>query len=282
MPHSQFSRACYDVGMRTSLLALFLLCARPLSAAKAPAEINFKTGQVIGISTLREDGSSLLYEGLTGSRYSHSGVISVEDGEPVVYNAYPPAARVTPLPEFLDMASLDASGNPEFTLVEPSDPLSEDEERALVAKMREMVDEKAPFNRTMRLNGQSMNCAEFVHRVFHHIGREKVGEVGALARMNLEAFDGLLASKLGKLPSLLEFGVSPTSVIHSPDMKVVHAGLPVDRILSDAELYKQWNAGGGLEPFSKRYGVPLAELHRLGKRANRRPYRRYPTQWRRP
>src|SRR5581483_11820805 len=107
--------------MTPLLLSLALL--QPLFATerRASTDISFKTGQVIGISTIRIDSSSLFFEGFSGSRYSHVGVIATENGEPAVYHSYPrEGAQVTPLPEFLEKASLDPSGRPEFTLVEPA------------------------------------------------------------------------------------------------------------------------------------------------------------------
>jgi hypothetical protein len=253
--------------------------ALPRDAAGQP--LSFKTGQVIAISEMLADPSTLFFEAATGSRYGHIGMIAQTPAGPVVYHASPPAVQVTPLADFLRRARVNDSERPQFTLLEPVQPLTEQESRDLAAVMADMAARKVPFNYSMAMNRDSVNCSEFSRRVYEAIGRSGLGEINKIEPGNFEAFNGMLA-RLWRVsrPPVGSSGVSPFSVVSSPLLKVVHAELPVGRILSDAEIFQAWKSGGGLEKVSRATRIPMSALEAMGAQASAVPHREYPPKWR--
>lgn len=260
--------------MLPSLLATLFLLVPPAPAAvvaRVPP-LPWATGQVIALSTMRTDPSTLLFETATESRYGHVGILALTPGIPVVYHAYPPVVQKTPLDRFLALAEVSGRPDPPFTLLRPAVALSAPEQEALVAAMEDMVARRVPFNYSMKLNEASVNCSEFVRRAYEAIGRSDLGEPGPLMR---GGFDGLDASlrKLFRLrePAPDAVGVSPASIVRSESLRVVHADLPVRRPVSEAEIFQAWRDGGGLDALALRTGVPRERLERLGLTARRKP-----------
>ncbi len=261
-----------------------------------PQDLPLKTGQIIGISEMIKDPSTFFFEAFTGSRYGHIGVVGEkENGRWQVYHSNPPAVQKSDISDFLDR-SRDDSGKLNFTLVEPAAPLSTGEEKALLDQMRRMLG--TPYNYEQHLNKHSVNCSEFVYKAFQNIGRKRIGEIEKIINdTNFKSFDGELYGLYGNTAIAIPknaYGITPVSIINSPNVRVVHAQLPIERLLGDREIYKSWEKGGGLEAF-ERAMRPIAPLHKinidvfmkkLDKASHRpealKPFRTYPLTWRQP
>jgi hypothetical protein len=266
------------------LIALLLALA-PVRAAEIAVvpELPWATGHIIAISEMRVDPSTLLFEAATASRYGHMGVVVAAPQGLMVYHSTPPGVQKTPLAEFLARARVDDKFEPQFTVLRHADPLTADEQARLSAAMEDMAERRVPFNYTMAMNPGSVNCSEFVRRAFEAIGRAGLGDVGPLGRSDFNAFDGAFTRLFHLHPPPPDaMGVSPVSIVNSPQLEVVHAGLPVGRLVSEAEIFKAWRDGGGLDALSRATRVPRERLEALGRSAKTRPCRDYPESWRPP
>jgi hypothetical protein len=265
------------------ILFTLLLALGPARAAVVPSipALPWATGQVIAISEMRADPSTLIFEAATASRYGHMGVVAALPTGLFVYHSTPPGVQKTPLAEFLSRAMVDDKPAPQFTLLRPAAPLASSERAGLLAAMEDMAERRVPFNYTMAMNASSVNCSEFVRRAYEVIGRSGLGDAGPLGRSDFNAFDGALA-RLFRLspPPSDAVGVSPVSIVNSPQLEVVHAGLPVGRLVSEAEIFEAWSRGGGLDVLSRVTGVPRERLEAMGRAAKGRPCRDYPPSWR--
>lgn len=244
--------------------------------------LSFATGDVIAISEMRHDPTTLLFEAATASRYGHVGIVTNTEEGLEVYHSMPPYAQKTPLAYFLNRAQVDGLPYPQFTLLRHAEPLTRGEREGLVDAMKDMVARRVPFNYSWAMNPNSVNCSQFVRRAFEAIGRSGLGELSPISLSNFNAFDGALI-KLFKisLPPGDTLNVSPTKIVHSPQLKVVHAQLPVGRMLSDAEIFKAWKTGGGLAHLAQTMRIPIENLEAWGKGASDRPFSDYPSSWRR-
>jgi hypothetical protein len=149
--------------------------------------------------------------------------------------------------------------------------------------MEDMAARRVPYNYTMSMKPDRVNCSEFCRKVYDAIGRSGLGDIESLDQGNFEAFNGFLARLWRVDPRSADSpGVSPFDVVSSPQLKVVHAGLPVGRILSDAEIFRAWKSGGGLKSLSQATRIPMNRLEALGAQASAEPYRDYPPHWRQP
>jgi hypothetical protein len=267
------------------ILSLLFLLLAPLRAAPVERipDLPWSTGHVIAISEMRADPSTLLFEAATASRYGHMGVVADTAEGLMVYHSMPPGVQKTPLADFLDRSLVNGNPDPQFTLLKHQNPLTASEQTGLIEVLEDMIARKVPFNYTMVMNAKSVNCSEFVRRAFEAIGRSGLGDAGPIGRSNFNAFDGALIKLFGiRLPPLDSMGVSPVSIVSSPQLEVVHAGLPEGRLLSDAEIFEAWKNGGGLDQLSRYTRIPREKLEALGKNASKKPYRDYPSGWRPP
>ncbi|MBI3554233.1 MAG: hypothetical protein HY077_17180 [Elusimicrobia bacterium] len=264
------------------LLLLAAGPARAVSIERLP-NLEFKTGHLIAISEMRADPSTIIFEAATASRYGHMGVVAETPEDLMVYHSMPPGVQKSPLADFLGKSLVADKPDPQFTLLRHAEPLSTGEQSGLIEVMEDMLARKVPFNYTVTMNPKSVNCSEFVRRAFDAIGRTGLGDLGPIGRSNFGAFDGALMRLFRiRLPPPESPGVSPASIVNSPQLEAVHAGLPVERFLSDAEIFKAWKDGGGLDKLSEMTRIPREKLEELGKNASTKPYRAYPPGWRRP
>ncbi len=298
--HDTLSLCLMNKKIRIIILHAFIaffpgvLCAGTVESI--PQDLPLKTGQIIGISEMIKDPSTFFFEAFTGSRYGHIGVIGdKENGRWQVYHSNPPAVQKSDISDFLER-SRDASGKLNFTLVEPTSPLSTEEQKALIDQMRRMLG--TPYNYKQYINNHSVNCSEFAYQAFRNIGREKIGQIEKIINdTNFKSFDGelygLYANPTEPLPQDAS-GITPVSIINSPKLRVVRARLPVERLLSDREIYESWKKGGGLKAFERALG-PIAALHKIDiddfmKKLSEashmpsalKPFRAYPLTWRQP
>ncbi len=298
--HAKLSLGRMNKKIRVVVLyALFAFLPGVLRAGpveSVPQDLPLKTGQIIRISEMIKDPSTFFFEAFTGSRYGHIGVIGEkENGRWQVYHSNPPAVQKSDISDFL-ARSRDASGKLNFTLVEPASPLSNEKQKALLEQMRRMLG--TPYNYAQHLNNHSVNCSEFVYKAFQNAGLERIGQIEKIINdTNFKSFDGelygLYANPAVPLPKSA-YGITPVSIINSPNVRVVRARLPVERLLSDREIYESWEKGGGLKAFERALG-PIAALHKINiddfmkklaeashKPEALQPFRAYPLTWRQP
>lgn len=275
--------------MRLALAILvgLILLPWPGFSAEAPAfvknKIEFRTGQVIAISEMNADPTTLFFEAGTGSRFGHVGIVVVEDGKPYIYESNPPAVQRTGLAKFLKrslVGQLHMS-----TLLEPVVPLTAAEQTALIKTVRASVAAGTPYNFSMVLNDGSVNCSEFVYKTFLAIGRKGFGEVETMAEMNLNSMSGFLMQlwlRTGDAPRPQDKVLTPVSIVNSKNLSVIASNLPVNQFISDQEILKAWLAGGGIKTLgalldNDEFETTCEAL--LGTVATK-PYRAYPAGWR--
>ncbi len=264
------------------LAALFFFFTHILTAQanELLRAIPWKTGQIIGISEMHYAPFTFFYEAATGSRYGHIGIIyRSEDNLLYVYEANPPQVRRTTLQEFLSRTTKNPQGFPEFTLTELNEPLSMRQESELLNVMNQMLGTR--YNYTMVMNDKTVNCSEFIHKVFKKIGIDQIGIPEPLRNSNLTVFDGALLKHWKKPLPLDDLAVSPFSVISSPKTHIISEGLPTGRVMSDAEILEIWIKQGGIADFAKLFkeNPRHCELY-LSSKSSNAPYREYPKNWR--
>ena len=98
-------------------------------------KFQYQTGQIIAISETNYDASTFFFEAFTGSRYGHIGIIVVEDGEVVVYEANPPFTQKNSIEDFLKR-SRDEKGDFQATVLKVIPALSESELKNLVVRSK--------------------------------------------------------------------------------------------------------------------------------------------------
>lgn len=102
---------------------------------------------------------------VAGSRFSHSGIVAFEDGEPVVYDTSTGGPQRQPFPIWL----LDARGP--FAVKRLGEPHRHHAPQA-VAFCREVYRTQVPFDRNMNLGDEQFYCIELTQRAYASSGLE--------------------------------------------------------------------------------------------------------------
>lgn len=242
--------------------------------------IQWKTGQIIAVSQMFHNPTTFIYEIGTGSRFGHLGLVSVEADGIFVYEEEPPAAKKTPLEDFLKTATNPKTQEIQATLLEPSQPITDRQAQLLVAAAKEAVEKQIPYNFNLVSNPQSMNCAEFMRFVFERAELGPIGELSDFKSMNTEAFDGKLFDLVKLSRSTEGQSVTPVSVVNSPGLKVIATNLPVEQLMSEKEIYQIWAEAGATRRMMRFLKIPSTAQALLAESGSSTPYRAYPSTWR--
>lgn len=244
-------------------------------------KLNLKTGDVVGISESVVDPSTIFFEAATASRYGHVGVVVKEKLNPndqqetlMVYHANPPIVHRVSLKAFLGRASF--SGSPLFTIMRPEPALSVEDSQALVKTMQAYMMKPTYYNKSQMINDNTLNCSEFVYKSFASIHRS-VGTIEKMKDLNLKTFGGRLFEyfKRGGDVNTDADVVTPLSVIHSANLKLVFSTIPCEKLYSDFELHQLWDKEGSLAIFAEALGLDIKSMRAMGPMLLKSPYKTY-------
>ncbi len=267
------------------LFSIGVLCISLQSFATDPSTVKWKSGQVIGVSEVNSDPTTIIFELGTGSRYGHVGVVYVEGpavqgdlNNVFVYEASPPNVQKTKLTDFLQRASTDSKSKPEFTLIELKKELTSDEVKKLNGFMEEAIKKKVPYNFSMEINPNTYNCSEFVMRSFESAGI-KVGEIEKFSDQNINALQGQLMNIYNGAKDPNMKVITPVSVMNSNGFQAVAADLPLGKIISEKEVADAWTHAGAMGGVIDALGLPSSMQEQIAQLASSEPYRAFPSSW---
>jgi hypothetical protein len=227
--------------------------------AKAAADFTFHEGDILGESEVALDPDTSFFEAATQSRYGHVGVVLKSQNQLVVFEAYPPGAQVVMIGSFLDRS------RGHYTVLRRKTGLSAVELTAVRNAATELVQKRVPYNYSQTMNDGSLNCSEFVHKVFS-AAKISVGAVQKIKDMNLKSFHGYLW-KLWQASTpdtkLEDSVVTPLSVMTSSNYVRVSGTLDPAKLYSDKELVQQWRAEGALNSIAELWQVTPAQIEKM-------------------
>ncbi|AGA29858.1 Orthopoxvirus protein of unknown function (DUF830) [Singulisphaera acidiphila DSM 18658] len=100
---------------------------------------------------------------MAGSRYSHTGIVALENGEPVVYDTYKSGPRKQPFSIWV----LDVAG---AIAVKRPDADSQRFVNDAVAFCRDTYQRQVPFDKRLSLDDDRFYCIEFTERAYRSAG----------------------------------------------------------------------------------------------------------------
>ena len=256
-----------------------LLISYVANAFELPVEYKihqWKTGEVIGMSILAEDTTAMFYEAATASRYSHIGMVLVENGQVNVVEAIKPQARISTLEAFLSRAGTDAKSlSLQATVLDLRNDLTLGEQAKVIEVAHQLVDKPTLFNEKVVLDLVNMNAAELVYFIFKQVNRD-VGTIDKVSDINHRAFAGVvweLFQQTGLAITLDSPVLTPMSIVISPALVPIIANLPTHEYLADQTLYAQWKAEGYVAKLGALIGSTEADLDELNAASSAEPYK---------
>jgi hypothetical protein len=211
----EIARNILTTEMKKKILPILMIVA--LSACEASAEYRPREGDIIFQTSLSSQSAAI--QAATNSRYSHVGIVYLQEGAPYVYEAIGPVT-FTPLDAWI------ARGDESHFVVKRL----KDADRVLTAEALEKMKavgkrfEGKPYDLVFQWTDEKIYCSELVWKIY----KGALGiEVGSL--QNMRDFD--LTDRRVKLKVEERYGddvpldetvISPASIFQSPLLTTVH------------------------------------------------------------
>ncbi|HOZ88179.1 MAG TPA: YiiX/YebB-like N1pC/P60 family cysteine hydrolase [Bacteroidia bacterium] len=190
-----------------SLAVLSFVC---LSGFTLKSDPPHKNGDLIFI--VNPSGQGKAIQLATKSRFTHIGIIFIENGEEVVYHAVEPVSKNT-LNEFIEMS---ADGAYEVRRLKNQSALTTE----IIGKMLKEAKSKLGVHYDLAFNwdDQELYCSEFVWKLYKHALKIDIGSLKPLKSFDLShpVVKAKLEQRYGNNIPLDENMISPGDMFASP------------------------------------------------------------------
>jgi hypothetical protein len=199
---------------RAALLAALLVLASCRGASAAP---RLHTGDLIFQQS--QSSQSEMVRALTGSRWTHMGVVLEESGKLFVFEAVSPV-KLTPLAQWIRRGQ-----GGEYVVKRLSDAKAR-LGPSVLEKMRALGKSwlGRPYDLRFRWDDQSLYCSELAYKLFERGAGVRVGKLQTAADMNLsdpKVQQALRKRFVGVKFDPKELVVTPDSIFNDPQLVTV-------------------------------------------------------------
>ena len=191
---------------------LFAGTAWTSAQEKKRAAVVLRDGDVVFQSHMGGQGAAIAQA--THATYTHCGIVLIENGEPIVWEAVGPVKR-TPWKEFL------RHGEAGHVVVKrPKEPL----DAAHLAALKQMGEAMMgrPYDIHFQLDDERIYCSELVYKMYRAAGRE-VGSLERFCDMDLDApiAHAVLVERFGATIPCDSKVITPAALFRAPQFVTV-------------------------------------------------------------
>jgi hypothetical protein len=189
--------------------ATFTFIAVSLTFRLFAGEQPLKNGDLVFIVNPAGQGKSIQLA--TKSKYTHVGIVFIEDGKPVVYHAVEPVSRNT----FDEFVSMSADGGYQIRRLKDQTLLTE----AALNKMKRYAVSRlgVHYDLAFAWDDEQLYCSEYIWKMYNRALNVSVGEPKQLKDFDLShpAVQAKLSERYGKNIPLHEQMISPGDMFNS-------------------------------------------------------------------
>jgi hypothetical protein len=200
--------------MRKTLLLLSVLVAAILAlAAFTPnfsgSEESLKNGDIVFI--VNPSGQGKAIQLATKSKYTHVGIVFIENGKPVVYHAVEPVSKNT----FKEFVSMSADGKYYIKRLKDRSVLTDEKIKTMLSEAKSLLGKH--YDLAFNWSDEEYYCSEFVWKLYDHALNINVGKLRPLKDFDLShpAVKEKLEQRYGKKIPLEEKMISPGDMYES-------------------------------------------------------------------
>lgn len=187
-----------------SLVGILFLSALLFFAFSPSPSQKFKDGDII--FQVNQSGQGMAIQVATGSKFTHVGIIFIENGKPVVYHAVQPVKKST-------LADFIAMGTDSYYEVKRLKNWSTNLDVNKISKMKKVAISMLGKNYDIYFNwsNNEIYCSEFVWKIYKEGANLEVGKLRALQEFNLEnkIVKDIMVKRYGNKIPLQEKMISP-------------------------------------------------------------------------
>jgi hypothetical protein len=173
------------------------------------SEKPLKDGDIVFI--VNPGGQGKAIQLATKSKYTHVGIIFIENGKPMVYHAVEPVSKNT-FEEFVDMS---ADGKYYIRRLKDQSLLSQEKIGKMLTEARSLLGKH--YDLAFNWSDEELYCSEFVWKIYNHALAIEVGKPRPLKEFDLShpAVKAKLEERYGKKIPLNENMISPGDMYDS-------------------------------------------------------------------
>ena len=187
-----------------SLVGILCLSALLFFAFSTSPSQKFKDGDII--FQVNQSGQGMAIQIATGSKFTHVGIIFIENGKPVVYHAVQPVKKST-------LADFIAMGTDSYYEVKRLKDWSTNLDVNKISKMKKIAISMLGknYDRYFNWSNNEIYCSEFVWKIYKEGANLEVGKLRALQEFNLEnkIVKDIMVKRYGDKIPLQEKMISP-------------------------------------------------------------------------
>ncbi|MES2681065.1 MAG: YiiX/YebB-like N1pC/P60 family cysteine hydrolase [Bacteroidota bacterium] len=191
-------------------LSLTVITCFCLSAFTLKSDPPHKNGDLIFI--VNPSGQGKAIQLATKSRFTHIGIIFIENGQEVVYHAVEPVSKNT-LREFIEMS---ADGTYEIRRLKNQSALTKEIINKMLAEAKSKLG--LHYDLVFNWDDSEMYCSEFVWKLYKHTLNIDIGSLKPLKSFDLShpVVKAKLEQRYGNHVPLDENMISPGDMFSSP------------------------------------------------------------------
>jgi hypothetical protein len=193
--------------MKYVICFLFISASIFTCLAQVPSSV--QNGDIIFIQNPSGQGKAIQLA--TKSKYTHVGIVFIENGKPMVYHAVEPVS-VNTLEEFIDMSS---NGKCEIKHLKNKENLTP----TILASMLQEAKSKlgTHYDLGFAWSDKELYCSEFVWKLYNHALKLEVGTLRPLKEFDLShpVVKSMMEQRYGKKIPLEEKMISPGDMFTS-------------------------------------------------------------------
>ena len=191
-------------------ISIILSAVLLFSSFGSRTEPVYKNGDLIFI--VNPSGQGKAIQLATKSKFTHIGIIFIENGKPIVYHAVEPVSKNT-LQEFIDMS---ADGHYEIRRLKDQSLLTAATVNSMLAEARSRLG--IHYDLAFSWSDSELYCSEFVWKLYDHALHIQVGNVKPLKSFDLShpVVKAKLEQRYGSEIPYNENMISPGDMYTSP------------------------------------------------------------------
>ncbi len=189
---------------------LFLLCSISFFGYSQNIDKKLKTGDILFIENNNGQGAAIQLA--TKSKWTHVGIVFIENGIPMVYHAVNPVMKST-IKEFLNYSS-----NKKYVakrLNKEKTNLNQKQNNEMLIEARQILNK--PYDKYFNWGDDEYYCSEYVWKLFKHNYKIEVGSLKELKSFELTSpnVKTLMKKRYGDNIPLSEMMISPADMFNS-------------------------------------------------------------------
>ena len=186
-----------------------VICFTAFTPFKTKTEESLKNGDIIFI--VNPSGQGKAIQLATRSKFTHVGIVFIEDGKPMVYHAVEPVSKNT----FQQFVNMSADGKYHIRRLKDRSILTDEKIKQMLSEAKSLLGKH--YDLAFNWSDDEYYCSEYVWKLYNHALKLNIGKLRPLKEFDLShpVVKEKLEQRYGKKIPLEENMISPGDMYDS-------------------------------------------------------------------